>query len=37
MASQGVNAVRIMELGMLDTILGRVAAGIGCLAAPRSS
>lgn len=29
MASQGVTAVRIMELGMLDTILGCVAAGMG--------
>lgn len=29
MASQGVAAVRIMELGMLDTILGCVAAGMG--------
>ncbi|WP_051303129.1 LysR family transcriptional regulator [Comamonas composti] len=29
MASRGVSAVRIMELGMLDTILGCVAAGMG--------
>ncbi len=37
MASQGVNAVRIMELGMLDTI-SAVARGRGWrLAAPRSS
>ena len=29
MAARGVPAVRIMELGMLDTILGCVAAGMG--------
>ena len=29
MASMGISAVRIMELGMLDTILGCVAAGMG--------
>lgn len=36
MASQGVPAVRIMELGMLDTILGCVAAGMGYALLPRS-
>ena len=29
MAAMGISAVRIMELGMLDTILGCVAAGMG--------
>lgn len=36
MASQGINAVRIMELGMLDTILGCVAAGMGYALLPRA-
>ncbi|GGH64178.1 LysR family transcriptional regulator [Comamonas phosphati] len=36
MASQGVTAVRIMELGMLDTILGCVAAGMGYALLPRA-
>ena len=36
MASQGVGAVRIMELGMLDTILGCVAAGMGYALLSRS-
>ena len=36
MASQGVTAVRIMELGMLDTILGCVAAGMGYALLSRS-
>ena len=36
MASMGVTAVRIMELGMLDTILGCVAAGMGYALLSRS-
>lgn len=36
MASKGVTAVRIMELGMLDTILGCVAAGMGYALLSRS-
>ncbi|MDL5037013.1 LysR substrate-binding domain-containing protein [Comamonas resistens] len=36
MASMGISAVRIMELGMLDTILGCVAAGMGYALLSRS-
>ena len=36
MSSMGVSAVRIMELGMLDTILGCVAAGMGHALLPLS-
>jgi DNA-binding transcriptional LysR family regulator len=36
MAAMGISAVRIMELGMLDTILGCVAAGMGYALLPRS-
>lgn len=36
MAARGVPAVRIMELGMLDTILGCVAAGMGYALLPRA-
>lgn len=36
LASVGVTAVRIMELGMLDTILGCVGAGMGYALLPRS-
>ncbi|MGW8420089.1 MULTISPECIES: LysR substrate-binding domain-containing protein [Comamonas] len=36
MASMGVTAIRIMELGMLDTILGCVAAGMGYALLSRS-
>ena len=36
MASQGVTAVRVMELGILDTILGCVAAGMGYALLSRS-
>ena len=36
MASMGISAIRIMELGMLDTILGCVAAGMGYALLSRS-
>lgn len=36
LASQGVHAVRIMELGSLDAILGCVAAGMGLALLPQA-